>query len=253
MARVVITDELFHPLPFYYADDLLSIDILKENLWKDNLKGKKRGDRFLFLNCADKDYWIQQVVKQSSIVEATHPLIDKGNLLERVEQLTEEMGHIEVFYEYFDPETNLSNKISQLGGLYYCNAYCHVRDEIALEQALLELIDWFTLNMSPIDEVLCRSRSHTGRNQRPDCCTVLLKFADGMEAHWFISALGEEESRGIRCIGPKGTYYWDGGIVDKGIRRQVESGALNNTYRIVDWIHRSARSERSITYKDSKR
>ena len=253
MGRIVITDELFHPLPFYYADSFWSIDILKEHLWKDNINGNKRRDRFLFLNCADKDYWVQQVAKQSSIVEATHPLIDKGNLLDRVEQLTEEIGHIEVFYEYFDPEPNLSNKISQLGGLYYCEAYCHVRDENALEQALLELIDWFTLNMSPIDEVLCRARSHTGRNERPDCCTVLLKFADGMEAHWFISALGEEGSRGISCIGSKGTYSWDGGIVDKGIRRQVERSALNNTYRIVDWIHRSARSERSITYKESKK
>ena len=253
MSRIVITGELFHPLPFYYADGLWSIDILKEHLWKDNLKGYKRGDRFLFLDCADKDYWVQQVAKQSMIVEATHPLIDKGTLLDRVELFTEEIEDIEVFYEYFDPEPNLSNKISQLGGLYYCEAYCHVRDEIALEQALLEIIDWFILNMSPIDEVLCRTRSHTGRNERPDCCTVLLKFVDGMEAHWFISALGEEGSKGINCIGSKGTYYWDGGIVDKGIRRQVERSELNNTYRIVDWIYRSARSERSITYKELKK
>ena len=55
----------------------------------------------------------------------------------------------------------------------------------------MELIDWFTILMSPIDEVFCRMRNHKGLNEEPDCYTVLLKFADGMEAHWFINALGE--------------------------------------------------------------
>ena len=253
MARYVITDELYHPLPFFSADFLFSVEKLKEDLRKGDLTGNNTKDQLLFLNCADKNYWVQQVAKQSCVVEATHPLIVRGSLLEQIEQLTEEIEQIGIFYEYFDPEINLADKISQLGDLYYCEAYCHVRDELALEQALIEIIDWFTLNMSPIDEVFCRTRSHRGRNERPDCCTVLLKLADGTEAHWFISALGEEGPKGINCFGCKSTYYWGGGIRQKGIRRKVGRSALKNTYRIVDWIYQSARFERSISYGELKR
>lgn len=253
MARIVVADELLHPLPFYDADGLWPVEKLKEHFCKDSTKGYNGRDKFLFLNCTDKNYWIQQVARQSCVFEASHPLINRGTFLEQVEKLTEEIEEIGVFYEYFDPESTFADKISELGCLFYCEAHCHVKDELALEQALIEMIDWFTLNMCPIDEVFCRTRNHTGRDERPDCCTVFLKFADGVEAHWFISALGEEGSRGISCIGSKGTYSWDGGIGEKGIRRTVGRGELNNTYRIVDWIHKSARLERSISYGESKR
>ena len=95
MARIIVADKLLHtPLSFYDADALWSVEKLKEHFSKDNPKSEIRRDHFLFLNCADKNYWVQQVAKQSCVVEATHPLIVRGSLLEQIEQLTEEIEQI---------------------------------------------------------------------------------------------------------------------------------------------------------------
>ena len=44
MARIVIADELLHPLPFYDADVLWSVEKLKEHLSKDNPNDEIRRD-----------------------------------------------------------------------------------------------------------------------------------------------------------------------------------------------------------------
>lgn len=253
LGRTVISDELFHPLRFYLAEAQCSAERLIETIRADNTSRETLGDHLLLIDCADKDYWIQTLGKCGYSLEISHPLSYRGNPLEQVRELAKKRESLSVFYEYFDPNMDLARVIESIGGLRYCEVFCHVRNELALQQALIELIDWFTILMSPIDEVFCRMRNHKGLNEQPDCCTVLLKFADGMEAHWFINALGEGGARGINFYGKRGAYSWDGGTVNSGVIRRSSWDELVHSYRIADWIHKAARYERSVPYRETKR
>jgi hypothetical protein len=253
LGRTVISEELFHPLAFYLAETQWPAEKLIDTLRTDNTHLENLGDHLLLIDCAEKDYWIQTLGTCGYSIEISHPLSDRGNPLEQVKRLAQNEESLGVFYEYFDPTLNLAKKLDSIGGLRYCEVFCHVRNELALQQALMELIDWFTILMSPIDEVFCRMRNHKGLNEEPDCCTVLLKFADGMEAHWFINALGEGVARGMNFYGDRGVYSWDGGTVNSGVIRRGSWDELVRSYRIADWIRKAARYERSVSYRETKR
>ena len=67
----------------------------------------------------------------------------------------------------------------------------------------MELIDWFTIVMSPIDEVFCRMRNHKGLNESPIVvCPIKIRW----QTHWFINALGEVGEE----IWYRGVYSWTG-------------------------------------------
>lgn len=253
MERILIAEQLRRALPFYSADRQLTTVELKHYLDAGNLDGLFGQSRFLFDQCADKDFWLKRMSQESCEVEGSHPLCDRGNLLEGVDDLVTGRPGVEMFYEYFNPRVDLKEKLRTVGSLYYCEVYFQIGDEKALRQALIELVDCFCLYMSPIDEIFCRTRNHRGLSEIPDCITVFLKMVNGMEAHWFLSALNRENKKGMTFFGQEGSLFWDGEIKDRGVRRWVESKELIHTYRIVDWIHRSARFERSVSFRETQR
>ena len=137
LGRTVILDELFHPLTFYLADTQWSVEKLIQTHRTDNTSRENIGDHLLLIDCSDKDYWIQTLAKCGYSLEISHPLSYRGNPLEQVRELGKKRESLSVFYEYFDPNIDLAREIESIGGLRYCEVFCHVRNELALQQALI--------------------------------------------------------------------------------------------------------------------
>ncbi len=211
------------------------------------------GCSLAFYACSDKTFWIQQAYERGYSVVATHPLCLEGAMYSEVQRFMERRQEVDILHEYVDPTVNFSEYVEGVGGLIYCEAQVYCGNEVGLMQSMLEWIYLFRMHLGPIDEIFCRSRNLKGTSEDADCYVVHLKLANGLESHWFFSALGNNPKAHFSFYGRLGVNTLDVEMPAEGVVHRIEHRSLIRTYKIFQWILQAARFERSVSYREAVR
>lgn len=225
-----------------------SIDALRDELASSPSDTSFKGE-LIFLRCPDRGYWLHTALERGYKVRATHPL-ESWQALQRLPLDGERLG---ICYEYLSPSADLQRAFADIGGILYFEVRCRVADPLAVEQALLETMDWVRMQMDSVDEVFARTRNLAGTAAAADCTVVFLKLANGIEGHCFFNALSVKPMVEVTFYGRSGAFTWGGGIEHRAVFRAETPAGLAATYRLGDWVEKASRFERSMAYGELKK
>ncbi len=251
LKKIAVIGESIIPLALDgYANRLWTVEKLRAVL--AGLEDRDQCEVIALLRAVDKNFWAHRIVDAGWHLLATHPIAPNA---EKAYKLTTSGQPIQMFYEYFRLATELASGLMMIGPLLFFSAKICVVDTLAMQQALLEFFDVIrTFLPAPIDEIYARTRNLRGDQAEPDLITAYLRMKNGCEGQVESHCLAAQKSLiSVEFYGRDGQFCWDGAAGDRGgvIGDHSSFSEVVKSYQIVDWIERSGRFDRAITFREA--
>ena len=226
------------------------------------LSGAENSDQckgVALMHTNDKSYWAHRIVESNWNLLTTHPVVAN---VEKARALNAEANgrNIYTLCEYFVADHEMAIEIAEIAPLLYFSAKISVETPLAIRQALLEFFDCLrTLLPVPVDEIFARTRNLRTNQVEPDLVTAHLRLKNGSEGQIEAHCLSAQNTTAeppyvsVDFYGRNGHLNWGTSRFIKG-REMAERPLFADSiksYQLVDWIERSGRFDRAMSYREA--
>lgn len=226
------------------------------------LSGVENGDPcegVALMDTIDKSYWAHRIVESGWNLLTTHPVAANTEKA-RALNTAAKGQNIHTLYEYFAADTAMTIELAEIAPLLFFSAKISVETPLAIQQALLEFFDYLRVLVPvPVDEIFARTRNLRTNQVEPDLVTAHLRMKNGSEGQIEAHCLSAKNPivgpplGSVDFYGRNGHLNWDTSRLIKGretAERTLFTDSLKS-YQLVDWIERSGRFDRVMSYREA--